>query len=129
MGLLPQVVEEALKGNVVSVCTPVMSYRAFTVPTIGTQHRGLSYRGQQQGTCRVTVWHFSGNMPRCPWAAPHMPRCPWAMDGPLPQVRLLGQRTTPSLDLPKIRRNARVEIVPINSGVLEGLITSALHPR
>jgi len=33
-------------------------------------------------------------------------------------VRLLGQRTTPSLDLPKIRRNARVEIVPINSGCL-----------
>ena len=33
-------------------------------------------------------------------------------------VRFMGQRTRPSLDLPKIRRNGRVEIVPINMGCL-----------
>ena len=33
-------------------------------------------------------------------------------------VRLLGQRTRPSLDLPKIRRNPRVEILTINTGCL-----------
>mmetsp|Transcript_64990 Transcript_64990/g.160014 ORF Transcript_64990/g.160014 Transcript_64990/m.160014 type:complete len:700 (-) Transcript_64990:79-2178(-) len=33
-------------------------------------------------------------------------------------VRLLGQRQKPSLDLPKIRRNALVEIVPISTGCL-----------
>ena len=33
-------------------------------------------------------------------------------------VRLLGQRVQPALDLPKIRRNALVEIVPISVGCL-----------
>eukprot|EP00290_Baffinella_frigidus_P009993 CAMPEP_0180155862 /NCGR_PEP_ID=MMETSP0986-20121125/25153_1 /TAXON_ID=697907 /ORGANISM="non described non described, Strain CCMP2293" /LENGTH=590 /DNA_ID=CAMNT_0022104781 /DNA_START=101 /DNA_END=1870 /DNA_ORIENTATION=- len=33
-------------------------------------------------------------------------------------VRLLGQRVRPALDLPKIRRNALVEIVPISMGCL-----------
>jgi threonylcarbamoyladenosine tRNA methylthiotransferase CDKAL1 len=33
-------------------------------------------------------------------------------------VRLLGQRVRPKLDLPKIRRNPLVEIVPISTGCL-----------
>ena len=33
-------------------------------------------------------------------------------------VRMLGQKSKPSLDLPKIRRNPRVEILTINTGCL-----------
>lgn len=40
-------------------------------------------------------------------------------------VRLLGQGVRPALDLPKIRRNALIEIVPISMGCLNRCDSSA----